>query len=341
MAGVAGLIGVNASCITYGKQLFSGTEKKGNALFSFVQVNDTHIHMPDRKSPPYEKDNEKLRHLIDTINKQEKFKLPDFVMLVGDIIHGESLEWFLPECRLAKQMLDALQCPYYTLIGNHEVKQQEGDPQFQGPYEQVFGANRVNYHFVHKGILFVCLNNSGARGYGDRVSEQRNEMLSDVLRTHADMPKIIACHIPMVSLREEQVLRESFGFPTYKMLDDVTWNIVRKERESVIAVLNGHVHLTSAVKVDDIMHISTSGLASYPCDYAHYTVYHDHIDVVMHQLGKDFITPRTNLHGKPRYEYGFTDRDHRTPEEYVAGTKGERRLTIQLSAKKQIRQQNE
>ena len=212
MAGVAGIIRVNAARITYGKQFSSGTEKKADALFSFVQVNDTHIHMPDRKSPPYEKDNEKLRHLIDTINKQEKFKLPDFVMLVGDIIHGERLEWLLPECRLAKQMLDDLQCPYYTLVGNHEVKQREGDSRFQGPYEQVFGVNRVNYHFVHKGILFICLNNSGARGHGDRVSEQRNKMLSDVLATHAYMPKIIACHIPMVSLCEEQVLKESFGF---------------------------------------------------------------------------------------------------------------------------------
>jgi len=335
------LTGSSIIRLARGANVIPGADRKNGALFSFVQINDLHIDMPDGTPPAYEKANEKARHVIETINAERKFKLPDFVILPGDIIHGETLESLLPECALAKKMLSELRCPYYTLVGNHEVIQREGDPRFQGPYEKVFGANRVNYHFTHKGILFICVNNSGAKGQGNKVSKQRNAWLADVLHTHPDMPKIVACHIPMVSLREEPILKKSFGFSTYKMLGTGTWDIIRKERETVIAVLCGHLHLTAAAEVDGIMHVCPSGTASYPCDYAHFTVHRDRIDAAMHRVAKDLVTPSTNIHGRRRHKRDFTDDKHATPEEYVAGTEAERKFTISLPARSRPRKKRD
>jgi hypothetical protein len=54
LAGVAGGAGLRRA---QGAESLPGADRKEDALFSFVQLNDTHIHMPGRTV--YEKDNEK------------------------------------------------------------------------------------------------------------------------------------------------------------------------------------------------------------------------------------------------------------------------------------------
>ena len=83
-----------------------------------------------------------------------------------------------------------------------------------------------------------------------------------------------------------------------------------------------------------IHHISVSGTASYPCDFARFAVYGDRIEVEMLQVSEELVAPATNMHGPPRYKEGFTDGRHKTPEAYVGGTPGERRFTIKLPAGK-------
>ena len=316
----------------------AGTKDAGKPLFSFVQLTDMHLNRPGDFGG-YEKTTPKVKHVIDVINEEKNFPMPDFVILTGDTIHGGKLECLLPQCKFAKEMLSTLRCPYYTVIGNHEVVQREGDPDYQGPYEQVFGKDRVNYDFTHKGFHFVCLNNSN--GHGDEtgkepirtVTRKRNRWLAQTLQKHPQMPKIIACHIPMVPLRDEPVLKKSFGFSTYKMIGSGTWDIIRANNKTVVAVIHGHLHLTGVVIEDGIYHISPAGTASYPCHWAHYTVYRDRIDVRMYQVAKDLVTPAMNIHGIPRYKHGFTDSTHKTAEEYVCGTKAEQQFTIRIPKK--------
>jgi 3',5'-cyclic AMP phosphodiesterase CpdA len=297
-------------------------------LFTFVQLNDTHILAAGKG---YWLANEKARDVIEIINREARFPLPDFVILPGDIIHGGSKDKLLPDCEFAKKLLAPLRCCWYPIIGNHEVVQQEGDPAFQEAYEKIFGAGHVNYHFLHKGILFICLNNSGGRGGGDAVADKRNAWLKDVLERNPKIPKIIACHIPLIPLREEEVLKKSFGFSSYKALGDGTWNIVKAHSNTVIAVLCGHLHLSGAVEKDGIWNISVSGTASYPCDFARYVVYGDRIEVEIQQISKDMVTSNS-IHGPPRWPQVFTDGLHQTADEYVCGRSAERRFTISLPA---------
>jgi len=45
------------------------------------------------------------------------------------------------------------------------------------------------------------------------------------------------------------------------------------------------------------------------------------------------VTPRTNIHGKPRYREDFVDGNHKTPWQYVAGRADERAFTIPLRSR--------
>ena len=168
---------------------------------------------------------------------------------------------------------------------------------------------------------------------GPAIRQARNEWLRGELERSPDMPTIILCHIPLVLLREEAVLAKSFGFRSYCDPDGETLKIVEAHADSVRAVVSGHLHLTGAVKHKDIWHVSVAGTASCPCDYALYTVFPDRIEVEVRQLPPDLVTPRTNIHGRPRHTEDFVDGSHRTPWEYVAGRADERSFTIPLKSK--------
>jgi Calcineurin-like phosphoesterase len=318
----------------------------GSELFSFVQINDTHINVPGNEG--YPKVEEKLRSVISSINSEDKFPLPDFVLFPGDIIQGTKLKFLQPECEFSKNIMDELKCPYFTVVGNHEVLDTENNPRFLNAYERTFGKDRVNYSFVHKGFHFVLFDNSNSLGSIKEATISRNEWLSKTLNEYATYPKIIICHIPLISFREDEILEKSFGHWTYKLRGENTWRIIQKYSNKIIAVLNGHIHLTGVIKTnnywlsflfsgeDDIYHISPSGLASYPCHYAYYKVYENKIDVKMIQVESKLVTPSSNIHGKLFHNKDFIDAKHKTPESYVCGNSDERVFSIPLSKSKRV-----
>lgn len=312
----------------------TGTARAADAaqkpLFTFVQLNDMHI---DATVPNnYRLANDKMQYVVDSINAETNFPLPDFVLGVGDIIHGVTLASLQPDFNVAMPMLAKLKVPFYPVIGNHEDIQREGDPQYQAPYCAAFGDNRINYTFMAGGIQFVVLDDSGALATNSTaVGIARRNWLQGVLEATPGVPKIIATHIPMVSMRQTSVLERSFGFGSYAARDSAMLALVEQHSDDVVAVLSGHVHLTGAVEQNGIHHIVPSGLASYPCDYAYYQVFPDHIHVQMHGLPAELTTPDTNLHGPPRWTTSYTDSTHLTHEAYLRGNPSERSFDIAVS----------
>jgi hypothetical protein len=295
--------------------------------FRFVQINDTHVHDGE---PAYALGNEKMRWLVEALNSGEHFPRPDFVVGVGDLINGEGLERLAPDFRVLREMLAPLRCPLYPVMGNHEVTQQEGNPTYERPYRDAFGEDRVNYTFEQGSLLFIMLNNSGACSVSEAVTHARNEWLRATLESTPEQPKILCCHIPLVVVREEPVLKESFGFRSYTARDAELLGLVDAHADTILAVLSGHLHLTGVATRQGVAHISIAGTASYPCDYALYTVFADRIEGEVRQLPPELVTPVTNIHGRPRYQRDFTDAGHPTAEEYVCGRPDERRFTIPL-----------
>jgi hypothetical protein len=308
-----------------------------NPLFRFAQVNDLHVQASEpgvaaSRQQTYAKANEKARWVVDAIDSQTLGPHPDFVVGVGDLIHGESLDRLAPDLQTFQEIIGSLPCPFYPVVGNHEVVQQERSPQYLRACCEAFGRERMDYTFEHGGILFVAINNSGAPS--PQAAAERNRWLGDVLAGSRDQPKIILCHIPLIALRDEPTLAKSFGFSSYRDHDPGTLQLLEQNSDTVIAVLSGHLHLTGVKQQRGIFHVSIAGTASYPCDVAVYSVFPDRIEVAVKQLPEDLARAAPSIHGKPRHGEDFTDTEHGTAEQYQTGRADERSFTIPLSGKK-------
>ncbi len=304
-------------------------EPDENPLFRFVQWNDVHI---DATQPSgYRLANEKMTYLVDWMNDAKQRPRPDFVVGIGDMIHGGDLSSLAPDIRLQKELLGNLNIPFYPVVGNHENVQQEGDSRHEAAFREAFGEDRTNYTLKHKNLLFVMLNNSGAPNSNSAaVGRRRNQWFRNILDASGDLPKIVCCHIPLVPLRDEAVLGKSFGFTSYAARDEQLLSLVDQHSESIVAVLSGHLHLTGLVTRHAVHHVAISGTASYPCDVASYDVFPDRVRLRVHSLPDHLLTPETNIHGRPRHEVDYTDSTHPTHESYVKGNSSERALDMIL-----------
>jgi hypothetical protein len=304
-------------------------------LMTFVQWNDVHL---DSTTPSdYRLANAKMDYLVRSLNAETCFPLPNFVIGVGDMITGEGagVPKLTADFALLKAKLARLKCPFYPVMGNHEDIQREGNGQYEAPYRAAFGDDRVNYTFQRGGIQFLMLNDSGAPATNQtEVGKARDQWLRHQLDASPSVPKIICCHIPLVPLREESVLQQSFGFASYAARDDHLVQMVEQHSDTVIAVLSGHLHLTGVTQRNGIYHISVSGTASYPCDFAYYAVFSDRIRVRIYSLPKELVTPDTDIHGRPRWATDYTDATHSTHRTYVAGNASERAFDIPLRHKR-------
>ena len=254
----------------------------------------------------------------------------DFVIGVGDLIHGGSLERLAPDLEVLRGILKPLPCPFYPVIGNHEVVQQERSAQYLQPFIDSFGRERLDYTFIFKGILVVALNNSGASS--SEAAAIRNAWLEKVFNENPQRPKILFCHIPLIPLRERDTLAKSFGFASYCDQDADTLKLVEQHADTLIAVLSGHLHLTGMKMRDGICHFSLSGTASYPSDGAAvFEVFRDRIEVHVKPLPEELAHATTSLHGRPRHQQDHVDAHHTSAEAYQCGLASERSFTLPLT----------
>ena len=257
-----------------------------------IRPNQRHPHPVARserqpttnRSHTYARANDKFNWWVDAVNRQPQ---PDFIVAIGDLIHGGRLDRLPVDFDLLKQLLKPLQPPLYPTLGNHEVVQNEGNPEYERPYRKMFGDDRVSYTFEHGGILFIMLNNAGAATVKDKVIHARNAWLRDVLEKNPKKEKILCCHIPIVAVRDEKTLAESFGFVSFHAHDPELLDLVDSHANSILAVLSGHLHLTGYVERKGVHHIDIAGTASYPTDYARFAVYDNKIEMNVHQLPKE------------------------------------------------------
>ena len=141
---------------------------------------------------------------------------------------------------------------------------------------------------------------------------------------------VLVTHVPLVAMREESVLKKSFGFSSWKVCDDGALAIVEAHSESVVAVVSGHLHLSGTRRVNGITHITIAGSAGYPSEFALVDVYDDRLEVSLQSLPEEFQDHRGDIHGKPRYATDYIDGDHPTHEAYVRGNASERTVRIPI-----------
>ncbi len=298
-------------------------------LFRFVQINDIHIQTPgDQVYPTYEKANLRFEWLMENLTSGRFFPQPDFVVGVGDLIHQHGIDNIPDNLAKFKRVVDRLPVPFYPVMGNHETKQGEGIPELEKPFLELFGSDKNNYIFEHKGISFIVVHNSGTGQCSDDAIRFRDAEFRKHLEITKGKPKIILVHIPLVPVRDEEILAKSFGFRSYKCLEPGCLDLVREHNDEIIAVLSGHLHITGSVEDRGVRHIVVSGSAGIPHDIGFYSVYTNHIHFQAISLPSDKVMPSTNIHGIQRHGQDFTDSKHPDWWSYIAGREDERDIVI-------------
>ena len=308
--------------------------------FRFFQWNDLHVR--DRNVPGrtggYPGCNEKAAWLAAvTRGEVADIEPPDFVASVGDLICGQ-IDDYGDDFRFFQRLVggrlvhDGLEVPVLPCVGNHENRQGEGVAELNAAYDTCHGPGWHNYLYTVGGFAFVVVDTSGAHRTADDITAARCAFVERAVERAGDMPVILLTHVPLVAMRQEEALIPSFGFSSWKVVDESLLDLVTRHADRVVAVLCGHIHITGVRVVEGVYHVMPSGTAGYPADFASYDVYEDRIDVVMHRAPAPLIGDREagNIHGARRHGIDYTDAEHSDHESYLSGNPGERSFSIPL-----------
>lgn len=184
----------------------------------FAFVTDTHIGNNTAA--------EDLRRTIKDINENAALQ---FVVLTGDITEFGADE----ELKLAKQILDSLNKPWYIIPGNHDANWSESG---SNSFRRVFGAE--TFSFVQGGYLFAGTSSGPNMRMGPgQVPRENIVWLDSVLTNMKDkqMPVIYLNHYPQDSSQNNW----------YEAID-------RLKKRNVQMILCGHGHNNHKYNFDGI-----------------------------------------------------------------------------------------
>ena len=310
-------------------------------LFRAVQLND--LHLRGGEDPNFSM--EKYAALVLDVNRERFFPTPDLVLSLGDLAHEPTMEG----SAMAVEALGRLAARAVLPVpGNHDIGE-PNQPRDQAGYLRYFGPNLFNYTYFYRGVLFIAVNNAWADQPGIEGLEARQDWLAATLARHEDQPKVILCHTPLVAVRDPEVLAASFDYPTWKVLDPERRmeRLLVEHRDTIIAVLSGHIHLTAHCQIEGIHYITASGPISWPCDAAFFEFYQDRVEVHMRgaeeaqAICRRQSTPFGNaIHDRHGPQATFTDSLHPDFVTYLAGTARERDFVIELDGRKRLRPEN-
>jgi 3',5'-cyclic AMP phosphodiesterase CpdA len=146
----------------------------------------------------------------------------DLVLISGDLVEQGSSE----QQGAMKEILKALNMPYYVVVGNHDYLGQ-ADRQ---AYDQLH-PGRLNYHFEHQGWQFVGLDTSeGTKSQNVKAPQATLDWLDENLpKLDKQKPTIVFTHFPL-----------GFGVPF--ILQNANEILKRLVPYNLQAVYSGHYH---------------------------------------------------------------------------------------------------
>lgn len=226
----------------------------------FAQISD--IHLSDKKVDTSYKvlshTPELFKDQIEQINKTPKI---DFVIITGDLIDKPQK----PLLEMACNRLNKLKYPWYFTFGNHDAAVGTAftkDKYFEFIKKQNKNMNFDSYYYSfipQKGYKVIVLDGSidykiTANGYIPKDQLKWLDTQLSQAQKEEQIP-LIFLHFP---------LHEPFPSFHHRITNaNEIYNILN-EYKMPIAVFSGHYHATKIYKENNILHVSTPSLATYP-----------------------------------------------------------------------------
>ncbi len=176
--------------------------------------------------------------------KQTAKLYPDFVLHVGDMIHGYTydIKAAQKQWKRFKKQISPLKCDFLPTPGNHDLTTKE----IHDAYREVWGANRFNYSYINGNAKIIVLNQFADASNFYKLSAVQKKWLVDELKNTSNNLNIF------ISMHSPEFLKENSG-----------WDEIHKEltKYNVKAVFTGHYHMYLNKKIDGIEYfcLNTSG----------------------------------------------------------------------------------
>ena len=199
-----------------------------------------------------------VENTIRHINQKIK---PALVVITGDIVNtGNDKEGMTQ----AKDILDKLNCPYYPLIGDHDLNSGQDKKR---NYKDIFGE--INYSFNYRGWHIIML--------GIYPDDDDLDWLKDDLDKNIDTPTILCMHRMLVASRLMKKLSRKYYCP--ELISHKAHSIINilNNHGRVVVVLSGHSHTNYQTRKNKIIYLSTAGLIELPYQFRIIKVYKNRI----------------------------------------------------------------
>ena len=236
---------------------------KQKPLYTFVQINDTHV------GGSWGGAGANLTSVVSDINNEVYTPKPDFVVAMGDFSE-DGTEAQLGQVKTA---LDALTIPYYPIIGAHDYKAEAGSE--RGHYwVNTFGSTYRDYSWTLGNFLFIAIDDGAEYfGYGTTVgSAGHRTFVSGLLSANPGKYVILFDHLVNAQTRTDGGAKDFWN--------NYDGNLMRATLESdsnVIANFGAHAHVNGSTVVNGILYQQTAAL--YNCDqYRYVELYADRIE---------------------------------------------------------------
>lgn len=230
---------------------FSGTLK-------FAQVSDIHYSV-DREDTSYKllsHTKELLDDAVSQINQQKDVK---FVVVTGDGIDA-------PDKRALDGMiegLNSLNAPWYISVGNHDTAPSSYINKLNF-FKEIRAKNKnFNYTTTYytfkpkKGFRVIVMDGASNEGRSPHGSYSEEELtwLDETLADSKNDVVLIFQHFPLVT---------PYDSKSHEVRNADEYLAILKKYKMPIALFTGHYHATKIIRDNNLLHVSTPAIVTYP-----------------------------------------------------------------------------
>lgn len=236
---------------------FHSQPSRSNTL-KFVQLSDVH-YSTVRKDTSYKLLSQSKKLLLDAVAQINKLNDVNFVMETGDLIDQPT------ECSAidAFSIMNTIKYPWYYAVGNHDTSpggylDKERFVELLREYNPAFTFDKLYYSFApKKGFKVIVLDGAPDKGITSNgyIPEEELNWLDCELQDSKKDVVLIFLHFPLL---------EPFPSAHHRILNSDEFYKVLNKYKNPIAIFAGHYHTTKITKVNNIIHVASPSLVTYP-----------------------------------------------------------------------------